>query len=227
MNARSSTIDTNLPARGQRPFQSGLVSDVSYISELRRGLQVTATDVKAAARVDEDPSKDMLHAEIDKLGLNDLVAIAENVPDPKLPLPPNDFLEFEKLQLRICLDGDTVKGITYHAGLSFESRMILFGIHVDVHALLTFELDATLIGDIGFRDLNRANFPFSAGLKQHIPDYIHDDLQRAPRYEEFAISLLRSGLRDLKKNSEATMTKALRDAEAVVGSRTYIIWLYR
>ena len=42
--------------------------------------------------------------------------------------------------------------------------------------LLTFEVDATLIGQLSFKELSKADFTFNADLEQHLLDYIHDEL---------------------------------------------------
>jgi hypothetical protein len=41
---------------------------------------------------------------------------------------------------------------------------------------LTFDVDATLIGELNFKDLSKADFTFNADFEQHVLDYIHDEL---------------------------------------------------
>lgn len=41
---------------------------------------------------------------------------------------------------------------------------------------MTFEVDATLIGALNFKDLGEADFSFNGYLEQHLLDYIHDEL---------------------------------------------------
>ena len=69
----------------------------------------------------------MLSAEIDNLNFTDVVSFAEKLLHLKLPPPPNDFLEFQKIKWYVCPAGLTIQNVVYPPGFSFESDMTLFG----------------------------------------------------------------------------------------------------
>ncbi|KAF8546949.1 hypothetical protein OG21DRAFT_1015920 [Imleria badia] len=283
-----------------------LQADVDYVTGLsgivfEGGLAIGNTTASVIVSVNEDPMKELLSAEIDNLNFTDLVSFTEKLLHLKLPPPPNDFLEFQKIKWYICPVGMTIQNVVYPPGFSFESDMTLFGktanascaasdtllsikgsvgdfvvgplkvsglddpkkasfqvqvgkdiqhllldgavtLYVETYALhllvetqpspkisfttefkltelLTFTVNATLIGVLNFKDLGKLDFTFDAYLEQHLLDYIHDELlnvlMKAKQAAEEGIEAAKKTVAAEKAALDNRISKAEEDLKAV------------
>jgi hypothetical protein len=104
-------------------FTTGMPGAIGLAGELRVGSKLAAI----AMKVSQNPSEQLLAAQITDLGVVDLVKFASLVADRDLPMP-DDFIHFNNVELYLST-GATVGLTSYPPGASLKGDMTLFGKH--------------------------------------------------------------------------------------------------
>ncbi|KAK4161616.1 hypothetical protein QBC43DRAFT_302785 [Cladorrhinum sp. PSN259] len=95
------------------------------------GAAVGKKQAQLAFQVDEIPSKELLSAKLENLCIVDAIAFTNEVFELQIPQLP-DVLEFKQLDVYICPAGTSIGNLIYPPGFSFSSKLVLFGIQMDL-----------------------------------------------------------------------------------------------
>ncbi|KAH8678491.1 hypothetical protein BX600DRAFT_376982 [Xylariales sp. PMI_506] len=104
-------------------FTTGMPGVIGMAGQLQVGSKMAAV----AMKVSQNPSEQLLVAQITDLGVVDLVKFASIVIDEAIPKPDN-FVHFNNLELYLST-GATVGLIEYPPGVSLKGDMMIFGKH--------------------------------------------------------------------------------------------------
>ncbi|KAF8546084.1 hypothetical protein OG21DRAFT_1528059, partial [Imleria badia] len=123
----------------------------------------------------------------------------------------------------LLLDGAVTLYVeTYALHLLVETQpspKISFTTEFKLTELLTFEVDAKLIGVLNFKDLSKLDFIFDAYLQQHLLDYIHDELlnvlTKAKQAADEGIEAAKKKVAAEKTALDNRISKAQEDLKAI------------
>ncbi|KAF8593815.1 hypothetical protein BDV93DRAFT_482217 [Ceratobasidium sp. AG-I] len=176
---------------------------------IQGGLMIGQTEAQLALSINEDPMKEFLSGQLESLTIKDLVDLASDIIDARIPDPPRDLFHFDKVQFYICPAGVYVGTTFYPQGFSFQSDAILFGKRingvkciVDANKVsIKGSIDNLALGPLTFRDATgpRANFNCELGpvdqrllidgvvslFGQESPALIAVNLSPVPKFEWF------------------------------------------
>ncbi|KAI9649435.1 hypothetical protein NHQ30_002011 [Ciborinia camelliae] len=95
------------------------------------GISIGKVQGQIAFNIDENPSREMLYAKVERLDIQDVVEFASVLTTMTLEQPPN-VVKFEKVEIYVCPGGTTMGTLVYPPGFSFSADVVLFDIHADV-----------------------------------------------------------------------------------------------
>ncbi|KAJ7706629.1 hypothetical protein B0H16DRAFT_1901589 [Mycena metata] len=96
------------------------------------GLQIGEVTANVAFEVSDVPSQELLSAEVQNLHITDVVQLAEDFIQKKIPNIP-DFMVFKDIKLYICPTGITMGDVVYQRGCQFYADMLIFGQEAQVN----------------------------------------------------------------------------------------------
>ncbi|KAF8139367.1 hypothetical protein K438DRAFT_2030588 [Mycena galopus ATCC 62051] len=118
------------------------------------GLQIGEVIANVAFEVGPTPSQDLLSAELQDLHITDLVQLAGDLIQKKIPTIP-DFMVFKDVKLYICPAGAQMGDVVYQRGCQFYADMLIFGHEAEVNVQIdgksltaTSSLDNLVLGQL-------------------------------------------------------------------------------
>ncbi|KAJ7748161.1 hypothetical protein DFH07DRAFT_747430, partial [Mycena maculata] len=99
------------------------------------GLKIGDVTANVAFEVSDVPSHELLSAEVQNFHITDVVQLAEDLIQKKIPsariIP--DFMIFKDIKLYICPTGVTMGDVVYQRGCQFYADMLIFGQEAEVN----------------------------------------------------------------------------------------------
>ncbi|KDR78719.1 hypothetical protein GALMADRAFT_266152 [Galerina marginata CBS 339.88] len=93
------------------------------------------TKLQVKLFVNNDPSKSLVHVNVENLGVKEITEVVSTLVGYDLPQPP-DVIRFEKVELYACPAGAIILGKAYPRGFCFYSKMIIFGKLAEVKVVI-------------------------------------------------------------------------------------------
>ncbi|KAF8171634.1 hypothetical protein K438DRAFT_1982051 [Mycena galopus ATCC 62051] len=124
------------------------------------GLQIGQVIANVTFEVGPTPSQDLLSAEIQDLHITDLVQLAGDLIQKKIPTIP-DFMVYKDVKLYICPAGAQIGDKVYQRGCQFYADMLIFGHEAEVNVLIdgksltaSSSLDNFVLGQLHVTGIN-------------------------------------------------------------------------
>ncbi|KAF8160111.1 hypothetical protein K438DRAFT_2072650 [Mycena galopus ATCC 62051] len=112
-------------------FEDALPVPFGFVSSL----QICQVIANVTFEVGPTPSQDLLSAEIQDLHITDLVQLAGDLIQKKIPTIP-DFMVYKDVKLYICPAGAQIGDKVYQRGCQFYADMLIFGHEAEVNVLI-------------------------------------------------------------------------------------------
>ncbi|KAJ8064932.1 hypothetical protein OCU04_007236 [Sclerotinia nivalis] len=124
------------------------------------GLSIGKVQGQMAFNIDEDPSRELMYAKVEKLDIQDVVEFASAITSMNIEKPPN-VVKFEEVEIYVCPGGTTIGTLVYPPGFSFTADVVLFDIHANVMCAVGPDgiickggIDAFSLGPLSVRGVN-------------------------------------------------------------------------